>query len=69
MLNSTHTKKKTEAEKNGDKDEKALYKLINNTVYRKTIKNLRNRMNVKLVSKKILFKMDIQTKLYVTQNN
>ena len=69
MLNSTRTKKKTEAEKNGDKDEKALYKLMNNTVYRKTIKNLRNRMNVKLVSKKILFKMDIQTKLYVTQNN
>ena len=66
---NTHQKKKTEAEKNGDKDEKALYKLMNNTVYRKTIKNLRNRMNVKLVSKKILFKMDIQTKLYVTQNN
>ena len=42
---------------------------MNNTVYRKTIKNLRNRMNVKLASKKILFKMDIQTKLYVTQNN
>ena len=38
MLNSTHTKKKTETEKNGDKDEKALYKLMNNTVYRKTIK-------------------------------
>ena len=42
---------------------------MNNTVYRKTIKNLRNRMNVKLVSKKILFKMDIQTKLHATQNN
>ena len=68
-FNTHQKKKKTEAEKNGDKDEKALHKLMNNTVYRKTIKNLRNRMNVKLVSKKILFKMDIQTKLHTTQNN
>ena len=30
MLNSTH--KKIETEKNGDKDGKALYKLINNAV-------------------------------------
>ena len=33
---------------------------MNNTVYRETIKNLRN--------KKRLFKMYIKTKLYVAQN-
>ena len=47
-----NTQKKVEAEKNGDKDGKALYKLINNAVYGKTIENLRNRINVKLVSNK-----------------
>ena len=64
-----NTQKRIEAEKTGDKDGKALYKLMKNTVYEKTMENLRNRINVKLLSnKKKLFKMDIQTKLYVTQN-
>ena len=36
--------------KNGDKDEKALHKLMNDAVYGKTMKNLRNRINVKLLS-------------------
>ena len=35
MLNSTHTKKITEAENNGDRDGKALYKLMKNAVYGK----------------------------------
>ena len=50
-MNSTHIKK-IEAEKNGGKDGKTLYKLMNNVVHEKVIENLRNRINVKLVSNK-----------------
>ena len=46
-----HTKK-NRSRKNGEKDGKALYKLMNNAVYGKTIENLRNRIDVKLVSNK-----------------
>ena len=44
--------KKCKSWKNGNKDGKALYKLMNNTVYGKKMKNLRNRIDVKLVSNK-----------------
>ena len=49
-----------EAEKKSDEDGKALYKLMNNVVYGKTMENSRNRIDVRLVSN--------ETKLYVTKN-
>ena len=46
-----------------------MYKLMSIAGYGKTIENLGIRVDVRLVSnKRRLFKMDIQTKLYVTQN-
>ena len=54
-----HTKN-NRSRKNSKKEGKALYKLMKTTVYEKTMENLRNRTNVKLVSnKKRLFEMEI----------
>ena len=47
-----NTQKRIEAEENNDTDGKALYKLINNAIYGKTMENFRNRINLKLVSNK-----------------
>ena len=65
-----NTQKRIEIEKNGDKVGKVLYKLMNNSIYGKTMVNLRKRIVVKLFfeQQKRLSKMDIRTKLYVTQN-
>ena len=57
-----------EAEKNGDKDGKALYKLINNAVYGQTMENLRNKIGVRLVSNEEDYLKWASTKLYVTKN-
>ena len=46
-----HTKKKRNS-KNGDKDSKALYKLMNNAVYSKIMEKAGNTIDVKLVRKK-----------------
>ena len=41
-----NTQKRIGAEKNNDKDGKALQKLVKNVVYRKTMESFRNRINV-----------------------
>ena len=45
-----NTKKTIEPEKNCGKDGKSLYKLMNNATYNKTMENLRNRTDGRLVS-------------------
>ena len=47
-----NAQKRIEAEKNDEKDGKALYKLMDNAAYGKRMENLRNRIDVKLVSNK-----------------
>ena len=45
-----NTNKRIEAEKNKGKVGKPLYKLMNNAIYGKTMGNLKNRIDVKLVN-------------------
>ena len=44
--------KRIQAEKNNDKDGKALYKLMNNAIYGKKVENLKNSIRVKLMNNK-----------------
>ena len=47
-----NTQKRIEAEKNNEKDGKALYELMSNAIYGKTMENLTNRINVKVANNK-----------------
>ena len=47
-----NSKKEKNQKNNFNKDEKALLKLINSAVYNKTMENVRNRINARLVSNK-----------------
>ena len=49
ISNSTN-KKEQKQKKNNGKDGNVLYTLMNNTIYGKTMENLRNRIHVKLVN-------------------
>ena len=66
MFNSSY-KKRTESEKNGDIDGKVLYNLINNAVYRKAIQNLKNIIDIKLVSNKKVYLKCISKPCFVSQ--
>ena len=46
-----HTKM-NRSRKNNEKDGKALYKLMNNAMYKKTMENLRNKIDVRIVNNK-----------------
>ena len=67
MLNSAQ--KKSNQNKNEDKDGKALHKLMNNAVYDKTMENLRNRINLKLVSNKKTYLKWTSKPSYMSQNS
>ena len=64
-MNSRHLTR-IEANENGDKNEKSLYKLMSTAMYGKIMEKFRSRTNVRLVNnkKKRLFKIDIKTKLW-----
>ena len=64
-----NTLQRIEAEKNGAKDRKALYKLINNAVYNKTIEKLRNKIDLKLRRKEKDYLKWTSKPSYMSQKN
>ena len=64
-----NTQKRIEAEKNNDKDGKALYKLMNDAIYEKNNRKLKKRNQCRSSKqRKRLFNIYIKAKLYVAQN-
>ena len=62
-----NTKKTIEPEKNCGKDGKSLYKLMNNATYNKTMENLRNRTDGRLVSnEKVYLKWTSKNAIYIS---
>ena len=54
--------------KNGGKDGKTFYKLMSNAVYDKVMKNLKNRVDVRLVNNEKYYLKWISKPTYVAQN-
>ena len=52
LIRNQSTSMSKTGERNGEKDRKTLYKLMNNAMYGKAIENVRNRIDIKLVSNK-----------------
>ena len=50
QFDELNTQKKNRCRKHSGKDRKALYKLMKNAMYGRTMENLRNRIGAKLVS-------------------
>ena len=62
-----NTPNRIEAEKNEDKEGKALYKLKNNAIYGKAMGNLRNRINIKLVNNEKDYSKSLSKPNYMSQ--
>ena len=63
-----NTQKRLDAEKNNDNDGKAWYKLMNNAIYGKTMKNFRKRVTVQLINNEKHYLKCTSKPSYATQN-
>ena len=68
MSNSRHREEYKQKKKNCAKDHKPLNKLINHAVHDKTMENLRNRIDVKLLSNEKDFLKWTLKPSYMSQN-